>query len=128
MVQRMNVLQESRAQAVVAGFGGTRHVQQLEVAHARFGKAFGFTTVVADPVGGPTDGRPQWLTARDALRTFLQKVEIYADPEIEGSEALVTFLLRPHAELIDDLAKSRRPARAKKPDPAAPPPAITTPR
>jgi hypothetical protein len=119
MEQRMNVLHEKRAQAVIAGFGGERHWEQLAASHDRFGKAFGFTTVVPDDIGGPTDGRPQWITAREALRTLVQKVETYADPELAGSQALVTFLLRPYVELVDDLARSRRPARAKKADPAA---------
>jgi hypothetical protein len=48
-----------------------------------------------------------------------------ADPELAGSQALVTFLLRPYVELVDDLARSRRPARAKKTDPASTPAAGT---
>ncbi|XXT23801.1 hypothetical protein WME94_19885 [Sorangium sp. So ce429] len=43
MVQRMKTLEEERAQAVIEGFGGTRHYQQLVAAHARFGEAYGFT-------------------------------------------------------------------------------------
>jgi len=121
MGQRMTVLYEDRAQAVIAGFGGKRHWEQLAESHGRFGKAFGFTGVVPDGIGGPTDGRPQWIAARDALRTLLQKIETYADPEIAGSQALVAFLLRPYVEMADDLARSRRPVRAKKPDPAVPP-------
>jgi hypothetical protein len=123
MEQRMTVLHEKRAQAVIAGFGGERHWEQLAESHDRFGKAFGFTTVAPDTAGGPTDGRPQWVAAREALRSLLQKIETYADPELAGSQALVTFLLRPYVELIDDLARSRRPARGKKadPSPASPP-------
>jgi hypothetical protein len=120
MEQRMTVLHEKRAQGVIAGFGGERHWQQLAEAHDRFGKAFGFTTVVPDEAGGPTDGRPQWAAARDALRVVLQKIESYADPEIAGSQSLVTFLLRPYVEMTDDLAQARRPARGKKADPASP--------
>ena len=129
MEQRMKVLEGDRAKAVIAGFGGGRHVQQLGTAHARFGKAFGFTAVVAPPVGGPTDGRPQWVTTRDALRTLVQKIESYADPEIEGSEALVTFLLGPYVEMVVDLEKSRRATRTKKPEasPATPPGTPNTP-
>jgi hypothetical protein len=125
MEQRMTVLHEKRAQAVIAGFGGERHWKQLAASHERFGKAFGFTGVVSDEIGGPTDGRPQWVTARETLRTLLQKIETYADPEIAGSQALVTFLLRPYVELVDDLARSRRPARTKKPDSASGAPAGT---
>ena len=121
MEQRMKVLEGDRAQAVIAGFGGARHRDQLVASHARFGKAFGFTLAVIEPVGGPTDGRPQWVTAREALRTLVQKIESYADPDIEGSEALVTFVLRPYVEMVVDLDKSRR-ARAKKPEPAPTPP------
>jgi hypothetical protein len=123
MVQRMKVLQGDRAQAVIAGFGGERHWKQLAASHARFGKAFGFTLAVVEPIGGPTDGRPQWVTARDALRMLVQKIESYADPEIAGSEALVAFLLAPYVEMADDLAKDQRRARPKKAEPApAPPP------
>jgi hypothetical protein len=114
--QRMKVLEGDRAKAVIAGFGGGRHVQQLRAAHARYGKAFGFTAVVVEPVGGPTDGRPQWVTTRDALRTLVQKIESYADPDIEGSEALVSFLLGPYVEMVVDLEKSRRASRTKKPE------------
>jgi hypothetical protein len=123
MEQRMNVLHEPRAQAVIAGFGGERHWQQLVASHARFGKAFGFSNLVTDDNGGPTDGRVQWGLARDALRILVQKIEGYADPEIAGSQALVTFLLRPYIEMVDDLARNR-PARAKKPDPAAAPSSV----
>jgi len=129
MEQRMKVLESDRAKAVIAGFGGGRHVQQLGTAHARFGKAFGFTIAVIEPVGGPTDGRPQWVTTRDALRTLVQKIESYADPDIEGSEALVSFLLGPYVEMVVDLEKSRRASRAKKPEasPATPPGTPNTP-
>ena len=116
MEQRMTVLHEKRAQVVIAGFGGERHWQQLAASHDRFGKAFGFTTVVPDEAGGPTDGRPQWLAARETLRALLQKIETYADPELAGSQALVTFLLRPYVELVEDLARNRRPARTRKAD------------
>lgn len=122
MEQRMSVLHEPRAQAVIDGFGGQRHEKQLTAAHERFGKAFGFTDVVRDDRFGPTDGRAQWSAAREALRTLIQKIEGYADPEIHGSQALVAFLLRPYIEMVDDLARSR-PARAKKADPAPAPPA-----
>lgn len=125
MDQRMELLRGERAQAVIAGFGGTRHQQQLVAAHARFGKAFGFTVVVITPEGGPTDGRPQWVAARDALRTLVQKIEGHADPEIEGSEALAAYLLAPYVEMATDLEKSRR-ARSKKGTPASPPPAGTS--
>jgi len=120
MVQRMKVLEGERAQAVIQGFGGLRHYGQLVISHDRFGKAYGFTAVSSEPTGGPTDGRPQWVTARDGLRTLIQKIEAYADPEIEGSEALATFLLAPYVELVTDLEKSRR-ARAKKGEPVPAP-------
>lgn len=126
MVQRMQVLEGERAQAVIHGFGGARFYAQLLAAHARYGKAYGFTIAVPDPVGGPTDGRPQWLAARDALRALVHKVEAYADPDIEGSEALVAFLLGPYVAMVTDMEKSRR-ARAKKPEPAPAPPAKPTP-
>ncbi|WP_437909598.1 hypothetical protein WME95_17980 [Sorangium sp. So ce327] len=58
MVQRMKTLEEERAQVVIEQFGGTRHYRQLVAAHARFGEAYGFTTVVLAKDGGPTDGRP----------------------------------------------------------------------
>jgi hypothetical protein len=122
MVQRMKVLQGDRAQGVIAGFGGARQAKQLAAAHTRFGKAFGFTAAVVDPVGGPTDGRPQWVAAREALRTLVQKIESYADPEIDGSEALVAFLLGPYVEMAADLAKDHRRTRQKKADPGAAPP------
>jgi hypothetical protein len=125
MGQRMKVLEGARAQAVLSGFGGARHYKQLGAAHARFGKAYGFTAAVIEAEGGPTDGRPQWLTAREALRVLVQKIESYADPDIEGSEALTAFLLAPYVELVTDLERSRR-AHAKKPD-AAPAPAKPTP-
>lgn len=117
MEQRMKVLQGDRAQAVIQGFGGARHHAQLAKAHARFGKAFGFTAAVAQPEAGPTDGRPQWVAARDALRTLVQKIEGWADPDIEGSEALAAYLLGPYVEMAADLQASRR-SPAKKPDPA----------
>ena len=120
MGQRMNVLEGERAKAVIAGFGGSRHYGQLVAAHARFGRAFGFTVAVIEPEGGPTDGRPQWITARDTLRTLVQKIETYADPDIEGSEAFSAFLLAPYVDLVSDLEKARR-SRPKKPD-AAPAP------
>jgi len=120
MGQRMNVLHEPRAQAVIAGFGGERHWQQLAASHDRFGRAFGFTNVVLDALGGPTDGRPQWIIARDTLRTLLQKIESYADPEIAGTRALVAFLLYPYVEMVDDLARNR-PARPQKPEGASTP-------
>jgi hypothetical protein len=123
MVQRMSVLGQDRAQAVISGFGGTRHWQQLAKSHARFGKAYGFTTVTTEPVGSPTDGRPQWATARDALRGLVQKTETYADPDLEGSEALVAFLLEPYVEMVNDLARSRRTSRSKKSDTTPTPPA-----
>ncbi|WP_437577610.1 hypothetical protein [Sorangium sp. So ce887] len=122
MVQRMKTLEEKRAQAVIQGFGGTRHHRQLVVAHARFGEAYGFTTVVVAKEGGPTDGRPQWTAARDALRSLIQKIEGHADPEIPGSEALAAFLLAPYVEMVDDLARSRRRAPARKPEVVPAPP------
>lgn len=125
MVQRMSVLAEDRAQTVISGFGGTRHWQQLVKSHARFGKAYGFTTVVTEPVGSPTDGRPQWATARDALRGLVQKIENYADPDLNGSEALVAFVLEPYVEMVNDLARSRRASRSKKSDTTPTPPAET---
>lgn len=122
MGPRMKVLASDRAQAVVAGFGGARHHEQLVAAHKRYGTAFGFSAVVADEIGGPTDGRPQWITARDTLRALVQKIETYADPEIEGSEALATFLLKPFVEMVDDLAKGRRARKKPAPTPPAEPP------
>ncbi|KYF96870.1 hypothetical protein BE18_10175 [Sorangium cellulosum] len=123
MVQRMKTLEEERAQAVIEGFGGTRHHRQLVAAHARFGEAYGFTNVVLAKEGTPTDGRPQWSAARDALRSLIQKIESHADPEIPGSEALAAFLLAPYVEMVDDLARPRRRAPARKPEavPAPPP-------
>ena len=118
----MSVLEGDRAKAVIAGFGGTRHVQQLHRAHLRFGDAFGFRTAVVEPEGGPSDGRPQWVSAREALRTLVQKIESYADPDIAGSEALAAFLLGPYLEMVDDLGKNRRPGRRTKPEPAPAPP------
>lgn len=114
---------------MIEGFGGGRHHAQLLAAHARFGKAFGFTTAVIQPDGGPTDGRPQWVSAREALRVFLQKVEGHADPEIDGTGVLATYLLAPYVEMLGDLDRSRRAARAKKgePTPAAPPAPPVTP-
>lgn len=122
MVQRMKTLEGARAQAVIEGFGGTRHYRQLVAAHTRFGEAYGFTTVVVAKEGGPTDGRPQWSAARDALRSLIQKIENHADPEIPGSEALAAFLLAPYVEMVDDLARSRRRAPARRPE-AVPAPA-----
>ncbi|AUX28079.1 hypothetical protein SOCE836_001470 [Sorangium cellulosum] len=129
MVQRMKTLEEERAQAVIEGFGGTRHYRQLIAAHARFGEAYGFTNVVLANEGAPTDGRPQWSAARDALRSLIQKIESHADPEIPGSEALAAFLLAPYVEMVDDLARPRRRAPARKPEavPAPPPEAGGTP-
>lgn len=118
----MALLQEKRPQAIIEGFGGGRHYAQLVAAHTRFGKAFGFTIVVVQPGAGPSDGRPQWVNAREALRTLVQKIESYADPEIDGSAALASFLLAPYVEMAADLEKSRRP-RARKPEPVSPPPA-----
>lgn len=126
MVQRMGVLEGERAQAVIAGFSGARHYTQLLTSHARFGKAYGFTTAVIEAVGGPTDGRPQWVNAREAMRTLVQKIESFADPEIEVSEALAAFLLAPYVEMVTDLEKSRR-ARPKKPEAAPPAPAPAKP-
>jgi hypothetical protein len=120
MDRRMGLLQEKRPQAILEGFGGTRHHQQLVAAHVRFGKAFGFTAVVIEADGGPTDGRPQWIHAREALRTLVQKIESYADPEIEGSAALAAFLLAPYVEMAADLEKSRK-SRARRVEPASPP-------
>ncbi|CAN93359.1 hypothetical protein sce3200 [Sorangium cellulosum So ce56] len=122
MVQRMKTLEEERAQAVIEQFGGTRHYQQLVASHARFGEAYGFTTVVLAREGGPTDGRPQWSAARDALRSLIQKIENHADPDIPGSETLAAFLLAPYVEMVDDLARSRRKASAKKPEAISAPP------
>ncbi|MCC6553651.1 MAG: hypothetical protein IT372_11610 [Polyangiaceae bacterium] len=116
MEQRMKVLEGDRAKAVVEGFGGARHMRQLAAAHARFGKAFGFTAVAPPAEGGPTDGRSQWVAAREALRVLVQKIESYADPEIEGTESLSTFLLAPYIEMVVDLEKARR-ARPKTPEP-----------
>lgn len=121
MVPKMEVLAGETAQAVINGFGGARHYKQLVESHKRYGKAFGFSTVVIEPVGGPTDGRPQWTTARDAFRTVIQKIEGYADPQIAGSEPLANFLLKPFADMVEDLQKARRIAR-KKAEPAAPVP------
>jgi hypothetical protein len=121
MVQRMTLLHEKRPQAIIEGFGGARHYQQLLASHARFGKAFGFTTVVIQTIGGPTDGRPQWINAREALRTLMQKIESYADPEIEGSQALAAYLLAPYLQMAADLEKSRK-SRAKKAEPVSSPP------
>jgi hypothetical protein len=122
MSQRMSLLQEKRPQTIIEGFGGARHYQQLAASHARFGKAFGFTTAMIQRDGGPTDGRPQWVNAREALRTLMQKIESYADPEIEGSQALAAFLLAPYLEMAVDLEKSRK-SRAKKAESVSPPPA-----
>ncbi|WP_437292505.1 hypothetical protein [Sorangium sp. So ce426] len=124
MVQRMKTLEEQRAQAVIEGFGGTRHHRQLVAAHARFGDAYGFTAVAAAEEGGrgQTDGRPQWSAARDALRSLIQKMESHADPEIPGSEALAAFLLAPYVEMVDDLARSRRRAPARKAEAVSAPP------
>jgi hypothetical protein len=78
--------------------------------------------VVLAKEGGPTDGRPQWSAARDALRSLIQKIESHADPEIPGSEALAAFLLAPYVERVDDLARSRRKAAARKPEAVPAPP------
>jgi hypothetical protein len=128
-LERMKVLDSERAKAVVAGFGGARHARQLAAAHARFGKAFGFTAAVVETVGGPTDGRPHWVTAREALRALVQKIESHADPEIAGSEALAAFLLGPYVDMATDLAEDHRRTRQKKsaPTPATPPDASGTP-
>ncbi|NUP95772.1 MAG: hypothetical protein HUU28_06360, partial [Planctomycetaceae bacterium] len=75
-----------------------------------------------EPVGSPTDGRPQWATARDALRGLVQKIENYADPDLKGSEALVTFVLEPYVEMVNDLARNRRANRSKKSDTTPMPP------
>lgn len=120
MVPRMEVLAGERAQAIVKGFGGARHYQQLVAAHERFGAAFGFKAVVVDEPGGPTDGRPQWTTARDAFRTWIQKIEVSADPELEGSEPLARFLLAPYVEMVTDFEKGRRPRKKAEPEPTPP--------
>lgn len=108
MKDRMIVLHGERAQGVVAGFHGERHFAQLQQGHHRFGRAYGFTEVVLDRRDVDADGRPQWTAAREALRVFLVKAEGYADPDIEGSDAVSAFLLAPYVSLIDDLARKRR--------------------
>ncbi|WP_437283771.1 hypothetical protein WME90_45645 [Sorangium sp. So ce375] len=62
-------------------------------------------------------------------RRHTQKIESHADPEIPGSEALAAFLLAPYVEMVDDLARSRRRAPARKPEavPAPSPGAVDTP-
>lgn len=44
-------------------------------------------------------------------------------PDLEGSEALVAFVLEPYVEMVNDLARSRRASRSKKSDTTPTPPA-----
>ncbi|WP_437785450.1 hypothetical protein [Sorangium sp. So ce1097] len=49
---------------------------------------------------------------------MFQEIECHADADIPGSEALAGFLLAPYVEMVDDPARSRRKAPAKKPEAA----------
>lgn len=111
MEQRMKVLATERGAAVVQGFGGERHYEQLEEAHKRFGDAFGFSALVKDAEAVETDGRPEWTAARESFRLLLGKIEHYADPDIVGSEAVARFLLAPFHKLAQELEQARKPAK-----------------
>lgn len=117
MTSRMAILAEPGVAALVKALGGERMSDALEVTHADFGKAYGFTAAQSDEAEG-VDTRPQILTVKDALRAYVKKVEGSADPDVAGSEALASWLLGPFDALVAEFSARPSAARAK---PAAPP-------
>lgn len=116
MKTRMRTLAGERAQGVIAGFGGGRHHEQLTESHQRFGNAFGYREYTEEAPSAITDTRPEGAVVRDALRELVLKLEAYADPAEEGTEAVTAFLLRPFEQLQQSIEAARR--AAKKPEPA----------
>lgn len=117
MTSRMAILAEPDVVALVKAFGGERLSDALRVTHGDFGKAYGFTAAQSDEAEG-VDTRPQILAVKDALRSYVKKVEGSADPDVAGSEALASWLLGPFDALVAEFDARPSAARAK---PVAPP-------
>jgi hypothetical protein len=121
MKTRMRTLAGERAQAVIAGFSGGRHYEQLIESHQRFGDAFGYREYAEETPAAVTDTRPEGAVARDMLRELILKLEAYADPAVEGTEAVAGFLLRPFEQLQQAIEAVRRAAKKPEPTDKTPP-------
>ncbi len=121
MKTRMRTLAGERAQAVITGFGGGRHYEQLTESHQRFGDAFGYREYAEETPAAVTDTRPEAAVVRDTLRELILKLEAYADPAEEGTEAVAAFLLRPFEQLQQSIEAVRRAAKKPEPTDKTPP-------
>jgi len=79
----------------VLALGGERFLTRLQAAHAAYGEALGVTAAGEFPEVNEANRREPLLAFLSALRGYVLKVAAHADPDVEGSEALVARLLAP---------------------------------
>ena len=111
--ERMAIVTAPDAVATLDAIGGARYLAALRKAHHEFGITFGFLKHTIPNEEAVTDTREEQLAAHHALRDFVLRVSANADEEDSESVAFARFVLKPYAELVDDLSRdARKPAKA----------------
>lgn len=117
------VLAEPASVETLDGLGGTRFLKAVLASHEDFGAAFGFSRATAPAPDAVTSTRALQLELQGALRDYLLKVAAQVSAKRPETAALARFLLKPYADMADDLARAPRATPAAKPEPAPAPPA-----
>lgn len=107
------ILKEPGTAETIDGLGGARFLQAVFAYHRDFGLAYGFSA--ATPVGPEaiTNTPNEQLILQGALREYLVKVTGQVSPKRPETGVLAKFLLKPYADMADDLAGAPRPTAAK---------------
>lgn len=112
------ILAEPATAETLDGLGGARFLKAVLTAHKEFGAAFGFSRATPAAPDAVTSTRTLQLELQAALRDYLLKVAAQVSPKRPETAALARFLLKPYAEMADDLARAPRTTPAAKPAPA----------
>lgn len=104
MEHRMAVLTDPDVDTTIRALGGARVLANVTTTHETFGRTFGFTAALSANTAAPVVMIPQFSAAKDALRDYVAKVAVSADPDLPDSEALAAWLLRPFREMVAEFA------------------------
>jgi hypothetical protein len=113
------ILKEDTSVETVEGLNGGRFLKAVFAYHRDFGLAFGFSTATRVGTQAVTSTRVEQLALQGALREYLLKVTAQVSPKRPETAALAEFLLKPYADMVDDLDATPRAAPVKaEPQPA----------
>lgn len=121
------ILKEPAVAETLEQLDGLRFLKAVLTYHRDFGIAYGFSA--ATPVGpdAVTSTRDEQLKLQGALREYLVKVTGQVSSKRPDTAVLAKFLLKPYADMVDDLASTPRATPAKvEPVPAKAEPKPTT--